>query len=66
MTVFETKNELQEKCYLGANWTYKKGGLHMGEGAPGCWGEPLGTDPVEGRENAWRAPEIKDASRGGL
>ena len=38
----------------------------MREGAPGCWGEPLGTDPVEGRENAWRAPEIKDASRGGL
>ena len=38
----------------------------MGEGAPGCWGEPLGTDPVEGREDAWRAPEIKDASSGGL
>lgn len=38
----------------------------MGEGALGCLGEPLGTDPVEGRENAWRAPEIKDASRGGL
>lgn len=38
----------------------------MGEGASGRTGSTTGTDPMEEKTNAERAPEIKDASSGGL